>query len=182
MCGRLVHSGVAAPERNIEGLISAVHELDDRFTLDLYLVGDAGYISVLEILARRSSRVRVLPPVAPEALPATLNAYDLGVYLLPVRSLNHRLMLPNKFFDFVQARLGLVFGPSVEIERLIAEHGLGIVTSGWSTDDLVDVLRGLTEGDVARFKAASAAAAPALSSESDVATQRALVTRLLARG
>ncbi len=176
---RLVHSGVAAPERNIEGLIEAVAALDERFTLDLYLVGDSGYVQSLRRLAATTGRVAVRPPVRPEELPTTLNGYDLGVYLLPVKSLNHRLMLPNKFFDFVQARLGLVFGPSVEIERLIREHGLGVVTDGWATDDLVRALSRLTVEDVVRFKTAADAAAAELSSESDRATQRALVSRLL---
>jgi glycosyltransferase involved in cell wall biosynthesis len=179
---RLVHSGVATPERNIEGLIDAVAHLDDRFSLDLFLVGDAGYLGALRRRSEPTSRVRIHPSVAPAELPETLNRFDLGVYLLPVKSLNHRLMLPNKFFDFVQARLGLVFGPSVETDRLIAEHGLGVVTAGTGTQDLVDALAGLSATDVARFKAAADVAARTLNSESDLATQRALIGRLLRAG
>ena len=176
---RLVHSGVATPERNIQGIIEAVGRLGARFSLDLYLVGDTAYLNSLQQLADRVPSVHLHPPVKPEDLPATLNRYDLGVYLLPVKSLNHRLMLPNKFFEFVQARLGLVFGPSVETDRLIAEHGLGVVTTGWEVDDLVTALESLTERDVARFKAAANMAAHILNSESDIATQRALIGRLL---
>ena len=177
---RLVHSGVAAPERNIEGLIKAVVSLDDRFTLDLYLVGEQdGHIATLRRLAAGEPRVRLHPPIPPAEIPAVLNGYDLGVYILPVRSLNHRLMLPNKFFDFVQARLGLVFGHSVETDKLIADYGLGLVTPGTTPDDLVATLRDVTEDDVRGFKAASDVAARTLNSESDVATMRDLVLRLL---
>lgn len=179
---RLVHSGVATPERNIEGLIDAVARLDDRFSLDLFLVGDDGYLGTLHRQSAATPRVSVHPSVAPAELPATLNRFDLGVYLLPVKSLNHRLMLPNKFFDFVQARLGLVFGPSVETDRLIADYGLGIVTAGTATDDLVAALSGLTADEVGRFKSAADAAAKTLNSESDVATQRAVIGRLLQTG
>ncbi len=176
---RLVHSGVATPERNIQGIIEAVGLLDARFSLDLYLVGDTDYLTSLQRIADRLPRVRIHPPVAPNELPATLNQYDLGVYLLPVKSLNHRLMLPNKFFDFVQARLGLVFGPSTETDRLIAQHKRGVVPSGSATADLVAALEPLSADDVAGFKAAADVASRTLNSESDIATQRALVTRLL---
>lgn len=176
---RLVHSGIAVPERNIEALIDAIHALDQRFTLDLYLIGKADYLSRLRARARASDRIRFRDPVPTTALPETLNRYDLGVFLLPIKSLNNRLMLPNKFFDFVQARIGLVFGPSVETDRLITEHGLGIITAGWTANDLVTALQGLTEEEIRGYKTATSVAAKTLSSESDVATQHALVSRLL---
>lgn len=179
---RLVHSGIAVRNRNVESLIDAVAALDHRFSLDLYLVDTGGYRAALEARAAGSERIRFHDPVLPDQLPATLNGYDLGVFLLPPLTVNYRFMLPNKFFDFVQARLGVVFGPAVETDRVIHEHGLGLVTTGWSPEDLVDALRGLEAEDVARFKAASDAAAPTLSNEGDLTTERNLLRRLLDDG
>ncbi|HEX2246853.1 MAG TPA: hypothetical protein VHH13_04810, partial [Arthrobacter sp.] len=103
---RLVHSGAAVPGRNLEGTIEAFRPLDDRFSLDLYLVKarDGGrYWQQLKDLAAGDPRITFHDAVAPDELPATLNKYDVGVFSLPPRTTNHRLMLPNKFFDFVQA-------------------------------------------------------------------------------
>lgn len=176
---RLVHSGIAVPERNIESLIDAVRELDERFTLDLYLIGTPGFLKRLQDRARGCDRVRFREPVATSDLPATLNVYDLGVYLLPIRSINHRHMLPNKFFDFVQARIGMVFGPSEETNRLITDHGLGVVTPGWHASHLVEALQALTPDHIRGFKEAADRAARELSSEADQAVQRDIVARLL---
>lgn len=179
---RLVHSGVAARERNIEALIDAAHACADRFELDLFLVGDeGGYLTALRERAARTRNVRVLDPVPAADLPTVLNAYDLGVYVLPLRSLNHRLMLPNKFFDFVQARLGLVFGSSEELDRLIADHGLGRIVPRATADDLASVLKQLTAEEITRFKHNAHRAAAALSNDSDIASQRALVTSALGK-
>lgn len=178
---RMVHSGIAVPERNIEALIDAALALDDRFTLDLYLIGKDSYLAKLKARAAGSTRVRFQHPVPTDQLPATLNAYDLGVYILPVKSINHRYMLPNKFFDFVQARIGLVFGPSEETDRLIAEHGIGVVARGWQVQDLVDAVSSLTVDDITRFKANAHAAAHDLSYERDRARQDEIVARLLGR-
>jgi hypothetical protein len=181
---RLVHSGVAAPERCIEVLIDATLALDERFTLDLYLVEGGGgdrYLRTLQARAGGSPRVRFHDPVPTSRLVEVLNAYDLGVYVLRPTTTNHRLMFPNKFFDFVQARLGLVFGPAEELDGLIAEHGLGVTTPGYDAEDLVAALAPLAADDVTRFKAAADAAAGTLSSEADVEVQRAVARRVLGR-
>jgi hypothetical protein len=181
---RLVHSGGAVPGRNIEAIIDAVDALGDAFSLDLYLIpsrqGDA-YWRSLQAQIARSEQTTLHDAVAPHELPDVLNAYDLGVFILPPHTPNHRMMLPNKFFDFVQARLGLVFGPSVETDRLIGEYGLGAVTAGYTAGDLVETLRGLDAATIAKWKAAADAAAPGLSSEHDIAIEHGILERLLAR-
>lgn len=177
---RLVHSGVAVPERCIETLIDATLQLDDRFTLDLFLVADRDdpYLRQLVQRAGDSSRITFHEPVSPDALPAALNAFDLGVYLLKPTTTNHRFMLPNKFFDFVQSRVGIVFGSALEIDHLIAEHQLGLTVEGFESSALVRALSALEPSDVEQFKRNTDAAAKALSSESDAETQRTILRRM----
>jgi len=178
---RLVHSGTADAERNILELIDATERLGDRFSLDLYLLRvPGGHLDVIKKRAADSPRVVVHEPVPPETLPRVLNEYDLGVFLYPLKTLSHLYHLPNKFFDFVQARLGLVFSPAPEIDAHIGEYGIGLITRDTSADALVEALRDLTADDVRAFKAASDRSARELSSEPDRARQDALVARLLA--
>lgn len=177
---KLVHSGTADAERNIVDLIDAVDQLGERFTLDLYLLEvPGGHINVIRRKAAAVAGVTVHAPVPPDTLPRVLNDYDLGVFLYPLKTLSHLYHLPNKFFDFVQARLGLVFSPAPEIDAHIAQYHLGLITADTTADALVAALRELTPEDVAGFKQASDAAARELSSEPDRATQHALVARLL---
>jgi hypothetical protein len=177
----LVHSGTADVERNIVELIDATDRLGERFTLDLYLLEvPGGHLEVIKKKAAGVPRVTVHDPVPPATLPTVLNQYDLGVFLYPLKTLSHLYHLPNKFFDFVQARLGLVFSPAPEIDTHIAEYGIGIITADTSADALVAALKDITVDDVNGFKRASDAAAPALSSGPDRAVQDALIARLLA--
>jgi len=180
---RLVHSGGAVPGRNIEAIIDAVDILGDGYTLDLYLVPSRQGDTYWQTLRRRvseSPRTTLHPPVAPESLPATLNPYDLGVFLLPPLTPNHRYMLPNKFFDYVQARLGIVFGSSVETDRLIAQLGLGVIVSGYTGADAANAIRGMTSAQIDAAKQASHDAAGSLSSEGDIAVERRILRRLAA--
>lgn len=177
---RLVHSGIAVPERNIEALIDTVIALDDRFTLDLYLIGKDSYLSRLQSRAD-TPRISFHTPVKPAELPAALNQYDLGVYLLPLRTLNHRLMMPNKFFDFVQARLGILISPAQETAALIAKYGLGPPLPDHSVKGLVTALTSVTPDQVQGFKEHAHDAAYDLSSGPDEARMREIIARLLIR-
>lgn len=181
---RLVHSGGAVPGRNIEALIEAVRALDDRFTLDLYLVParDGGkYLASLRELIGGDTRITLHPPVATHELVDTLNGYDIGLFSLPPLTANHRLMLPNKIFDYVQARLGVIFSSALETDRLINEHHLGAVVRDASGEALREVLAGLTEEQVREFKQNSDKAAKVLNSAEDTAVIREVVGELLAR-
>ena len=162
-------------------LIDAVDRLGERFTLDLYLLEvPGGHLKAIRKRAESAPRVTVHDPVPPDTLPRVLNEYDLGVFLYPLKTRSHLYHLPNKFFDFVQARLGLVFSPAPEIDTHIAKYGIGVITGDTTSDALVDALRDITAERVTEFKLASDRAARELSSEPDRATQHALVARLLA--
>ena len=117
---RLVHSGAAVAGRNLELTIDVVSSLPERFSLDLYLVpaNDGGSTCAPHRARAGGGRIRFLDPVPPMQLPDTLNRYDLGVFWLPPVHTNGHLTLPNKYFDYVQARLGIAVGPSPEMADL----------------------------------------------------------------
>lgn len=163
---RLVHSGIAQRNRALELTIEAVEASSTEVSLDLYLVpNDPGYTLELEDLAASSSRVRVLPPVEYDRLVETLHEYDLGVFLLPPVNPNYAAALPNKLFDFVQARLGVIVGPSPEMAAVVTEHGLGAVTGDFSAEAFTAVLDELTPETVNGWRQAAHGAARELSAE-----------------
>jgi hypothetical protein len=177
---RLVHSGAGLRDRNIMAIVEAVESASSPVTLDLYLTeNDPSLIE--ELRNRQSERVTLHPPVAYAELPATLNRYDVGIHALPPTSFNNRWALPNKLFDYVQARLGVIVGPSPEMARIVERHGLGAVASGFGTAELAAEIDRLDAATVARWKAASDAAAHELSSASQVEVWRRAIDALAAR-
>jgi hypothetical protein len=177
---RLVHSGAGLRNRNITLMLDAVDRVTRPVTLDLYLTeNDPGLIA--ELRDRQSERVRLHAPVPYSELIRTLSEYDVGVFVLPPINFNYRWALPNKLFDFVQARLGIIVGPSPEMARVVERHGLGAVADGFSADDLAREIEALTTERVAEWKAASDRAAVELSSETQVRVWRDAVDALAAR-
>lgn len=179
---RLVHSGAALRNRRLETLLDAAEATSTEVLLDLYLMpSEPEYLDELAAKAAGSARVRVLPPVPYAELLGVLNGYDVGLHVIPPTNFNNRWALPNKFFDYVQARLGMIIGPSPEMARILAVHGLGAVTHDFTAAALTEVLDGLNAEVVTRWKAAAHAAAHDLSSEAQVAVWDGAIEKLLAR-
>jgi glycosyltransferase involved in cell wall biosynthesis len=173
---RLIHHGGAVAERRLELMVEAMDLLGDGFELDLMLMpSQPRYVGRLEHLVRDRPRVRLIPPVGQRSIVEACNAYDIGVYTLPPSNENLRLALPNKLFEFIQARLALVVGPSPEMARVVRDHRCGLVTRDFTPAALAEALGGLTREAVASYKQRSDVAANVLNAERN----RAAVLQLL---
>lgn len=180
---RLVHHGGAIPERKLDLMIRMMDHLDERFALDLLLVdaGAAGEIARLKHLARGDDRIRFLDPVPMRELPRFLNAYDLGVFLLPPTNFNYRYALPNKLFEFIQARLAVAVGPSPEMARVVRDVGCGVVSRDFSPEAMAEALRTLDPERIMEYKWRAHEAAARLNAGQSRAAVLELVDRALHR-
>lgn len=177
---RLVHSAAPSPLRRIETMIEAVKLTRANVTFDLYLVDDGSpYVAGLRALAADIDAVTIHDPVAQNELVETLARYDVGVHVLPPINFNHLWALPNKLFDFVQARLGIVIGPSPEMVRMVSDNGLGAVADDFSAASLARVLDALDPEAVMGWKRAADRAAVPLSGETQLDIFEGIVRRIV---
>lgn len=179
---RLVHHGVAIPSRRIELMLEMMRHLDDRYTLDLMLMNsDSAYGRELQRKAAGDPRIRFREPVPMERIPATINDYDIGVFLLPPVNFNYHMALPNKFFEFVQARLAVAIGPSPEMARLVRQYGFGVVSDSFDARELAARIAALTPQDIERLKHRSDSASAELNAGRAGEIFTAAVARLASR-
>lgn len=176
---RLVHSGASMPNRRLEVLVDAALATTSDVVLDLYLMGNnPGYIDELRRRAGGSERVRFPAPVPYQELIARLNSYDVGLPVIQPTTFNERWALPNKFFDYVQARLGVVIGPSPEMVRILRDHPFGEIADGFDAESVTQVLDRLTPERIAAWKAQADASAKALSAGPQIAAWEAAIRAL----
>ena len=81
--------------------------------------------------------------------------------------MNLRFALPNKLFESIQGRLGIVMGESPAMVEVVRAYGDGVVVEGWGSADLLRTLEALSYEDVVRMKAASDLAARTLNAEQE---------------
>lgn len=183
---RLIHHGIANPSRRLELMVDMMANLDERFTLDMILMTSdyasaktKAYISSFIRMAQENPRIKVLPSVRSAQVVETINHYDIGVFLIPPINFNYANTLPNKLFDFIQARLGIAIGPTPEMASIVHAYGNGVVGNDFSPISLARKLTALTPADVMRFKKQSSVAAQDLNAEKNEVVFNTLVDHLL---
>lgn len=183
---RIVHSGACLRNRNILAMVDGVIAASRPVTLDLYLTpNDPGYLEEIRQRALGSAgadgvqRIVLHDPVPYSDLVRTLNEHDLGIHVLPPVNFNNEWALPNKLFDYVQARLGVVVGPSSEMAHYVRTHDLGVVADDFTAEALTRALDGLDRELVARYKASADGAAEAMSAEAQVHVWAECVDRIV---
>jgi hypothetical protein len=179
---RLVHHGGALRDRQLDLMIRAMAHIDARYSLHFMLIETSpGYYSELKALAQRlvPGRVSFHEPVPPAQIVDKLSAFDLGVYLLPPVNFNHAAALPNKFFDFVAAGLGVCIGPSPEMARLSQQFGFGAVAPSFEPIDLAMLLNSLTTEDIDDMKRKAIEATDILNADVELNKLAALYDQLL---
>ncbi|MFD1210960.1 glycosyltransferase [Arthrobacter sp. GCM10027362] len=163
---RLLYSSAGQRYRRIENIMEAMRGTPEHLELDLIVMpNEPAYVAELVELGRTLPRVRFRDPVPYTELVDTVAEYDVSVSVIPPTNFNLAHALPNKFFEAVQGRTGLVIGPSPAMQALLERHGLGAVTRDFSAQALREVLGSLTPELVDGWKRHAHEAARELSSE-----------------
>lgn len=183
---RLIHHGGATVSRQLEIMIEMMSLLDNRFTLDLMLIvpdtasaKTKGYIDYLKGLAKGDDRINFVPAVKSKEVIPFINRYDMGVILVPPINFNYANGLPNKLFEFIQAKLAVAIGPIPEIAEVVNQFDLGYVSDEFTAQSLASKLKNISKEDLIRFKQNASKAAIELSADKNSKLLNELVSSSL---
>src|SRR5690606_39034067 len=94
---------------------------------------------------------------------------------------NHLNALPNKVFDYVQARLCIVVGPSPDMQSFVQEHKVGYVTRDFTPASLAEVIDNMTAEKVFNAKINSHQKARELSGDTEMLKLSKLIDQKTSR-
>lgn len=166
---RIIHHGMASPDRYIHKMIEVMDYVDDRFTLDLMLVSTyyQDYFQTLQQMTSDRKNTRIIPIVPFEEIIPFTSQYDIGMFLVPFSTFNLKMCLPNKFFEFIQARLAIAIGPSPEMAKLVQQYHLGIISKDFTPKSMAESLNKLTKEEILQYKENSNKAAKILNAQNE---------------
>jgi Glycosyltransferase Family 4 len=163
---KIIHHGAAIRERKLEYMIEAALKLGSSFQLDLMLVpGDKKYLAELTALVSTIDNVNIIPSLNFRDIVPFINQYDIGLFNLPPLIFNYLHALPNKLFEFIQARLCIVVSNSPEMKKVVENNNLGLVSAGFSASELYECLKNINMQQINNFKINAHRAAEKLSAE-----------------
>jgi hypothetical protein len=157
----ILHHGAAVEGRGISQLIDLVAFLNENFILNLMLVEtDSGFLSEIKRKAKPlGERIRFLSPVPTLNIVKEISRFDIGIHLIPPLSVNNEFSLPNKFFEFIQANLAIVIGPTTEMAQIVEAHSLGIVSPSFNISEVASEINKLDRTQIEEFRQNSRKAA-----------------------
>ena len=165
---RLLYHGLITPGRGLEQLVESVGSWAPGRELAVRGYGPDAFLAHLRELAAgagATDRVRFLPAVPMAGLVAAAAAHDVGVMVPPDTTDHMRYCLPNKFFEYVMAGLGVLVTDLPDMAALVRSYGFGTLVERCEPAAIAAAVNSLEPGAVAAQRAAARAAAPELSWE-----------------
>ena len=134
----LMYHGMMMPGRGIEKAIELL-SLNPHVALVLLGNGEEEYVRSLHRLAEKTGsagRILFRPAVPLETLWKYVGAADVGLLTTPNIYRSYYYMLPNKFFECIQALTPVIYPDFPEVSRLITRYGIGLTCD---TSNLQDI-------------------------------------------
>lgn len=153
-------------------MIKTIALADERFTLDFMLMNHhLGYLEELKQLASKIAPGKVFfrDPVKPSEIVRTVAEYDIGLCVITPSTYNFLMMLPNKLFEYIQAGLAVIVGPSPAMVDVVRPHGLGVCVPSFEPRDVAEALNQLTVDKIELFRKASRIASRTLNADVEMA-------------
>ncbi|MFR9303123.1 MAG: glycosyltransferase [[Clostridium] symbiosum] len=134
----LMYHGVIAPERGIETLIDV---LSQNKNICLFILGNGleEYIDNLKFYANEKkvfNRISFQKAVPHHELWKYVGAADIGMITVRASWKSHYYMLPNKFFENIQAETPVICSDFPAISKLVKKYKVGMVCNPDSSSEI----------------------------------------------
>lgn len=149
---KIIFHGGANPSRKIENMIKMMDYLNENYTLDLMILGNENYIRKLNKICKSNNKIKFIDPIPMDKVCDFISKYDIGLYILEPNSFNNNMALPNKLFEFIQARLMIAIGPSPEMSKIVLENDCGVVADNFSPESLAKKIECLSSEKINYYK------------------------------
>lgn len=144
---KVIYQGALNLGRGIELMIKSMHYLEES---SLFIVGDGDMADELHKLSDEealSERIIFTGKLAPAELHRITCQCNLGLSLEEDLGLNYRMALPNKIFDYIQARIPVCCSDLPEMKKIISHYGVGDICRVRTPEELAKQMREMLENE-----------------------------------
>jgi len=142
---KLVYLGVLNKGRGLEIAIEAMKKLPEY---SLTLVGEGDLSEQLKLQAKNLNNVEFLGYTDPAKLNSILQDCSIGLNMLMAQSLNYKLSLANKFFDYMHAGIPSINMAYPEYASVLKLHETGVMVQEYTVEALLKAVSILEKNSV----------------------------------
>lgn len=136
----IIYQGALNKGRGLEQAILAMDHLPEA---ELVIAGRGDLEEELQTLVAglQLKNVRFTGWLSPGKLWSLTRLASLGISVEEDLGLNYRYALPNKLFDYIQARIPVVVSDLPEMGRIVTDHDIGLVAPSLNPETLAGTFR-----------------------------------------
>jgi len=128
---------------NGRGLLPLIEAMQTVENIKLKIVGDGPFKSKIQqkiIQCNVENKVVLLGNLDPEKLLSITQNATLGISLEEDLGLSYKYSLPNKLFDYIQAKTPVVATYLPEIKKVVETYGIGEIIDNHSTKNIAKTI------------------------------------------
>lgn len=147
----IIYQGSLNPGRGLESAILAMKYIEK---FQLQICGDGPLRKDLENLAVENnlmSRVLFMGRIPLNDLPAYTCQASMGISLEENLGMNYYYSLPNKLFDYIQARIPVLVSGLPEMRKIVETYDVGLVTESLEPEKLARIIEEMLNNDEKRM-------------------------------
>jgi len=147
---KVIYQGALNMGRGLELMIQSMKYISDTMFI---IVGDGDIRMDLQKLVQEMKLVdKVVFPgkLPPRTLHKITSNCDLGISMEEDLGLNYRMALPNKIFDYIQARIPVICSDLPEMRALISSYEIGEVVDSRESNDIAAQIQAILKNEQRR--------------------------------
>lgn len=136
----IIYQGALNVDRGIELVIKAMKFIDNAIFV---IIGDGDITQHLKNLANSegvAEKVSFIGKVPFEKLSSYTQSADLGISLEDDSNMNYHYSLPNKLFDYIQARLPVLVSNLPEMKKIVQDYNIGQVLMSREIENVASII------------------------------------------
>lgn len=182
---KILYHGFISPDRSSQEMLELgerLSESDKKYQLYVMaLSNQKGFLEDFMQKARKIRSLSVLPPVMMQEIIPFSRDFDIGLIPFKPTTFNLTHCMPNKLFEYIQARLAICATPLPDIARFLKQNACGIVSNGFEISHIMQTLESLTPEEINTFKANAHKSAYQWSMQTNQMLVERIVSGLLGR-
>jgi len=143
----IIYQGAINKSRGLELMIASMQFIENTIFV---IIGNGDIKNKLKHqvqVLKLEEKIKFIPKIYPEELQKLTPLADLGISIEEDFGLNYKFALPNKLFDYIQAKVLVLISDLPEMKNIVQKYGVGQIVQNRTPRELANQITTILQKD-----------------------------------